>query len=225
MSHLPWSTLLPLSVGGPAAASAQLTLHLAADAGRSELEQFIHQCFADRHQADVQHYLPELLALRDASGRLVAAAGVRPASSGALFVERYLDMPVHLALADVQGAVVERGQWVEVGNLASVDAGSARLMIILITWLLAVRGLQWVTFTGAASLVNSFRRLGLQPSVLGVADPRRLGEEHVQWGRYYNQRPQVMVGNIGQGFAALARIGLFQRLGLPQVVEESGHAA
>ncbi len=183
--------LAPVVCRRPRRRSAQLTLHLAADAGRSELEQFIHQCFADRHQADVQHYLPELL-------------------------------------ADVQGAVVERGQWVEVGNLASVDAGSARLMIILITWLLAVRGLQWVTFTGAASLVNSFRRLGLQPSVpsvLGVADPRRLGDEHIQWGRYYNQRPQVMVGNIGQGFAALARIGLFQRLGLPQVVEESGHAA
>ncbi len=37
-------------------------------------------------------------------------------------------------------------------------------MIIVINYLpLAQRGLQWVAFTGAASLINSFHRLGREP--------------------------------------------------------------
>ena len=114
---------------------------------------------------------------------------------------------------------------VEVGNLASLSAGSARIMIIAVTWLLAMRGLEWVTFTGAATLVNSFQRLGLMPTVLAAADPERLQGQMDQWGRYYDQRPQVFAGNIGFGFDALTRSGVFQRLGFPCLAQEAGHAA
>ena len=103
--------------------------------------------------------------------------------------------------------------------------GSARIIIIVVTWLLAIRGLKWVAFTGAASLINSFQRLGLQPSVLAVADPERLDGEQDQWGTYYAQRPQVFAGNIGYGFEALTQAGVFQRLGLPALSQGTGHAA
>jgi len=225
MTQLEWSSLLPLSVGSHAEHHAQLSLHLPHDSGRGELEQFIHQCFASMHQADVQHYLPELLALHDRNGRMIAAAGVSPAQTGPLFLERYLDEPLEVAVSRLAGGPLGRDCLVEVGNLASLSAGSARIIIIVVTWLLAIRGLKWVAFTGAASLINSFQRLGLQPSVLAVADPERLDGEQDQWGTYYAQRPQVFAGNIGYGFEALTQAGVFQRLGLPALSQGTGHAA
>lgn len=225
MTQPHWSNLLPLPIGSHADHNAHLTLHVAGDPAREGLQQFIHQCFATVHQADVQHYLPELLALHDSHGRLIAAAGMRPASGGPLFLERYLDAPIEAAISQVAGASLDRACMVEVGNLASLSAGSARIMIIAVTWLLAMRGLQWVTFTGAATLINSFQRLGLMPTVLAAADPERLRGQMDQWGRYYDQRPQVFAGNIGFGFDALTRAGVFQRLGFPCLAQEAGHAA
>lgn len=64
MTQTLWSNLLPLAIGTHAEHHAHLSLHLHDDQGRGELEHFIHQCFADAHQADIHHYLPELLALR-----------------------------------------------------------------------------------------------------------------------------------------------------------------
>ncbi|MFF7107207.1 thermostable hemolysin [Pseudomonas sichuanensis] len=225
MTASQWSNLLPLPIGSHADHHAHLSLHLAGDSTREGLEHFIHQCFATVHQADVQHFLPELLALHDSHGRLIAAAGMRPASQGPLFLERYLDVPLEAAVSRVAGISLDRICMVEVGNLASLSAGSARIMIIAVTWLLGTRGLEWVAFTGAATLINSFQRLGLMPTVLASADPDRLQGQADQWGTYYHQRPQVFAGNIGDGFDALTRSGVFQRLGFPTLVEETGHAA
>ncbi len=225
MNQPPLSSLLPLPLGIHADHHAQLTLHLADDAGRAALEQFIHARFAAVHHADVQHFLPELLALHDSHGRLIAAVGMRLADTGPLFLERYLDEPVDAAVSRLAGSLLTRECLVEVGNLASLSAGSARIMIIAVTWLLASRGLQWVVFTGAGTLINSFQRLGLVPGVLAAADPCRLDGAQVHWGTYYAQQPRVYAGNIGQGFEGLAHAGVFQRLGLPASLQESGHAA
>lgn len=225
MSESEWSSLLPLPIGSHADHHPQLSLHLAGGASREDLEHFIHQCFATVHQADVQHYLPELLALHDSHGRLIAAAGMRSACDGPLFLERYLDAPLEVAVSQVAGVALDRTGMVEVGNLASLSPGSARIMIIAVTWLLASRGLEWVAFTGAATLINSFQRLGLMPTVLAAADPERLQGQSNQWGTYYDQRPQVFAGNIGHGFDALTRAGVFQRLGFPKLAQETGHAA
>ncbi|MFJ4453835.1 thermostable hemolysin [Pseudomonas sp. NPDC089392] len=225
MTQTLWSSLLPLSIGTHADHHAHLSLHLHHDPGRGELEHFIHQCFSDVHHADVHHYLPELLALRDSHGRLIAAAGVRPASSGLLFLERYLDEPLESAITRVAGVTLPRECMVEVGNLASLSAGSARIMITAVTWLLATRELRWVAFTGASTLINSFQRLGLVPTVVAQADPSRLDEPAEHWGHYYDQHPHVFVGDIRHGFDRLESAGVFQRLGLPALSKETGHAA
>lgn len=225
MNQILWNSLLPLSIGTHADHHAHLSLHLHDDPGRGGLEHFIHQCFADVHHADVHHYLPELLALRDSHGRLIAAAGMRPASSGRLFLENSLDEPLESAVSRVAGAALGRECMVEVGNLASLSAGSARIMIIAVTWLLATRRLRWVAFTGASTLINSFQRLGLVPTVVAQADPARLAEPAEHWGRYYAQHPHVFVGDIRHGFERLESAGVFRRLGLPSLNQETGNAA
>ncbi|MBC3437848.1 thermostable hemolysin [Pseudomonas sp. BW16M2] len=225
MTEPTWNSLFPLSIGTHAHHQAQLTLHDPETSGRAAVEQFIHARFACVHHADVHHYLPQLLGLHDRHGRLIAAAGLRLAVAAPLFLERYLDMPLEHAVAAVAGSPVPREQLVEVGNLAALSAGNARIMIIAVTWLLAARGLHWVAFTGAATLLNSFRRLGLEPTLVAQADPRRIDDDSGTWGSYYAHHPQVFVGSIDQGHAALAHAGVFERLGLPTIRQEAGHAA
>lgn len=225
MNRSHWSNLLPLSIGSHAGFHTHLSLQRDQDPGRVELERFIHQRFASVHQADVQEFLPELLALHDSQGQLIAAAGLRAASSGPLFLEHYLDEPLDVAVSRLAGTALTRDCMVEVGNLASLSAGSARTLIIAVTWLLAARGLRWVAFTGAATLINSFSRLGLVPTPLASANADRLGTRMDAWGTYYAQHPQVFAGNISHGFEALSQSGVFQRLGLPASLQETGHAA
>ncbi len=129
--------------------------------GRLATEAFIRTRFALEHGAHIAHFLPLLLSLRDAAGALQAAAGIRLALDQPLFLERYLPRPVEHHLATALGQPIDRTEVVEVGNLATLCAGQARLLIIVTTWLLARSGLRWVTFTGATRLINSFHRLGL----------------------------------------------------------------
>lgn len=225
MTQTEWNDLFPFHFGTHNERRASLDLLRQGDPGRAEAERFIHERFEQVHHADVHHFLPELVALRDSHGRLTAVTGMRPASQGTLFLERYLDEPLEAPVSRLAGRIVPRSELVEVGNLAALSAGNARLMIIAVTWLLAARGMQWVAFTGAASLVNSFHRLGLEPSVLASADPTRLNGESACWGSYYAQHPRVFAGNIGYGHDELERNGVYGRLGFPLLLTENGHAA
>ncbi|MFB1029371.1 MAG: thermostable hemolysin, partial [Thauera sp.] len=59
------------------------------------------------------------------------------------------------------------------------------------------------------ALINSFRRLGLDPLTLGPADPRRMGAELPEWGSYYEAGPLVIAGEIPGGDRALAGAGRY----------------
>lgn len=157
---------------------------------------FIRRRFSLAHQARVSHFMPQLFGLQSEDGSLHGAAGCRRADSGALFLERYLDVPIEQAIFERSGIQVERHQIVEVGNLAAEGAGTARTLIVRLTRQLALQGFRWVTFTGTQEVLNSFYRLGLAPQSLGLADPARMGESLADWGRYYDSQPQVVFGEI-----------------------------
>lgn len=191
-------------------------LHLAApgSARRAALEGFIRQRFGRQHGARIRHFMPCLFGLENTAGQLLGAVGVRSGNSGPLFLERYLDQPVEQAIGGRLGlSQPGRGELVEVGNLAADSPGAARLLIVALTDLLVALGFRWVTFTGTATLLNSFQRLGLTPIALGEADPTRMGEELVDWGRYYDSRPWVMAGDIHGGHQRLLQMGAYPRLG------------
>lgn len=227
MTQSEWESLFPFRFGPRDSHLASLRLVLQDDPQRGEIEAFVHERFDRIHHADVHHYLPELLSLRDRHGALVAVAGIRLAAVEPLFLERYLDEPLEGPVSRIAGYGVPRRELVEVGNLAAKSAGSARLIIAAVTWLLAARGLRWVAFTGAATLINSFHRLGLEPTVLGAADPARLDGAGVDWGSYYDQHPQVFAGSIRYGHEQLERSGIYERLGFPVLLYHAGchHAA
>lgn len=225
MNHAEWNALFPFRFGPGGEPAFSLTLAREDDPGRAALEQFVHERFEHVHHANIHHFLPELLGLHDSQGRLTAVAGMRPASQGTLFLEHYLDEALEVPVSRIAGRPVARQELVEVGNLSSLSAGSARLIIVTVTWLLAARDLHWVAFTGAAGLINSFRRLGLEPTTVADADPQRLNGDGASWGTYYDQHPHVFAGNIRYGHDELERQGVFQRLGFPKLLTEAGHAA
>lgn len=179
---------------------------------RGQLEAFVHNRFADTYGANIRHYMPQLLGIRQ-NGALQAVVGLRPASANPLFLEQYLDLPACTQIRLRSGMPLQREHMVEVGNLAALAPGAARVLIIALTHYLAAQGFTWVVFTGTAMLLNSFQRLALSPIDLGVADPARLGEQQAEWGNYYATQPRVMAGYIPEGLAQLEQHGVFQRLG------------
>jgi hypothetical protein len=88
-------------------------------AGRAELENFIHARFEHKHNAMVRSFLPVLIGLYDGAGRVVAAAGYRPADSAALYLEQYLGEGIEESIARRTGDAVTRSEIAEIGNLTS----------------------------------------------------------------------------------------------------------
>lgn len=174
--------------------------------GRADVERFIQVCFARAWGAQVTEFLPWLAALRDDSGELLGAMGMRQAEMGPLFLEQYLDAPVEGVLSARAGAPVGRGGIAEVGNLTAMVPGGGRWLMTAMTGCLHAAGREWVVFTGGAELQNACHRLGLYPLVLGPADPARLMPSDTDWGRYYDQRPVVMAGRVSEAFEVLSEL-------------------
>jgi len=193
---LPWLDHPRSRDDSPAAARRLQLVPVRTAAQRQPVEDFIRQRFAAHYGARIRQFMPCLLGLEADDGSLHGAVGFRGAESGRLFLERYLDHPIERTIARHVGNPVMRDEIVEVGNLAADGVGTARLLIVALTRVLAAEGFRWVSFTGTPSLINSFHRLGLALHSLGAADPARMGAELADWGRYYDTRPQVMVGEV-----------------------------
>lgn len=172
-------------------------------ARRAEVEAFVRRIYADRFGAEVRSFAPQLVALLDEHGRVLAAAGWRDAARDTLFLERYLSAPVD-TLLELPG----RAGIVEVGHLASGQAGEGRRLILQLGPHLAAHGARWVVGTLTEELRHLFARLGITPRALGVADPAALGDEATAWGRYYDHRPLVLAGPLETALAVLRRRGL-----------------
>jgi len=179
---------------------------------RGQMEAFVQSRFAEIYGAQISRFMPELLGLCR-SGELLAVIGLRPAVEGSLFLEIYLDKPVCHLLRQHSGMPLAKEHLVEVGNLAAITPGAARLLITALTHYLAHRGFTWVVFTGTPMLLNSFQRLSLSPVDLGPADPLRLGDQQSEWGSYYATQPRVMGGYVPEGLAQLQRRGVLERQG------------
>ena len=171
---------------------------------RAEVEAFIRETFALAYKADVNSFMPRLLAVCRKNGDLLAAFGVRAAKNEKLFLENYLDRPIEQEIRARAGVELDRSKIVEIGNLAAVYPGGVRWMIVALTVMLYEEGYEWVVFTGTSALRNGCNRLGLHPIEICPAQPERLeAGERGRWGSYYENHPVVMCGNIRQGFQSM----------------------
>lgn len=181
-------------------------LRAVADGQRAPVEAFIREVYAAQHGARIRHFLPELYALKDPQQQIVAALGLRAATTAPLFLEHYLTQPVEQAIAASSNRPVCRHQIVEVGNLAGATPGALRQLLPAMGEVLRQRGFRWLCFTGHSRLVNSFRRLEIPLLPLAAACLEALPpHEREDWGRYYLDDPMVVACDIGIGHAQLLK--------------------
>lgn len=168
---------------------------------RQDLEAFISSVFAGHYQATIGSFHEILIGCKNGSGQWTAALGFSALAHRAAFLEQYLDAPIEQVVGAAKPSpdgLAHVGRWeiVEVGNLAALQAGASRALIVKMTEYLHRRHFRWVVFTATKSLVNSFSKLHYQPVELGIADPARLLGDAGRWGSYYQHSPRVMVGDI-----------------------------
>ncbi|MFZ1873961.1 MAG: thermostable hemolysin [Chania sp.] len=176
------------------------------------LQSYIQNEYGREFNATIPHFLPYLLGMYRADGVLVGACGLGRADLGPLYLERYLDAPIEEVIATHTGEAVSRSRLVEIGNFACSEAGNARIMFAAICQLLCDNQLDYVVFTGTKKLRNIFHRLHLNPVELAPALPERVGEEVNDWGKYYQQQPCVMMGELKQGRHVLSKTSLLLSL-------------
>ena len=167
---------------------------------RQRLERFVQRAFARHHGATVRTFMPTLMALEGRGGRVCGVVGFRKAAAEPLFLERYLDGPVELALAAHVGETIARSDIVEVGNLASLSCQAACHLVAALPRVLLADGNQWIVFTATAMVRGMLARFRAPVIELARATRDRL-DDGDEWGRYYDNDPRVVAGYLRHGIA------------------------
>ncbi|RLL50934.1 hypothetical protein D8Y20_10610 [Mariprofundus sp. EBB-1] len=171
---------------------------------RDNAIKFVAEVFLKAHGADIQHFMPNMMLVRDKHQQYRSVMGYKEASKAPLYLEHYLDAPIEQCISSYLGQPVDRSEIVEVGNLAEAFPGDARMAIIGATAYFYNAGFRWVVFTGTKRLRNVFVKLGLSPKQLIHADEERLPEGDLKkWGTYYNGDPVVCFGSLEEGHSNL----------------------
>lgn len=163
------------------------------DPARKEVEAFIYAVFKQSYGADIQHFMPELVALRDQNGVLMAAFGLRNAAVEALYLEHYLQTPIEHILDEKLGLKLSRKEIVCIGNLAVANPRNAGVLIAHVIQHCLENGVQWAVATAHHSLQNGLIKGGRDVYALCSAEQSALPvEEQDSWGNYYHHLPQVI---------------------------------
>jgi len=179
---------------------------------RQEVEAFTQKRFEDTYGATIREFYPVILTMR-CFDNLSGTSGMRVASQQALFLEHYLDKPVESLLSEKLNTLVQRQSIVEIGNLVSTQRGASHLLFLLFTSLLHQAGHEWICFTATQALRNNLSKLGFEFTFLGDAEPNKLDAKSVEdWGSYYANKPQVLVGNLKGAMAVIQSRPLFRRV-------------
>jgi len=118
---------LPQSLTAKITADYSLSLCVTGHPLRAELKDYIARRYARRHQAAIEHFLPNLLALKNGQ-RIHAALGLSSARNQTLFLESYLDKPIEQAISQQLCTPVDRTKVVEIGNLAASQRAASTLL-------------------------------------------------------------------------------------------------
>lgn len=162
-------------------------------ASRAEVEAFIAAVFRQVYGAEITYFMPELIALRDQNGILMAAFGMRHAADEPLFLEQYIDEPIEALMSRQLGRHIARQDITCIGNLAVANPRNAGVLIAHVIQHSLDIGVQWAVATAHHSLQNGLIKGGRDVYPLAMAYPERLPEgEQASWGSYYRHAPQIV---------------------------------
>jgi len=163
---------------------------------RAELEAFVREAFARKHDACVASFMPALLSFRDAGGELRGVIGLRDAQPQPLYLEQYLAQPIEAAIGAAAGMPVRRNQVIEVGNLAGTSCRAAVRMVAMLPSYLLARDYRWIVFTATSAVRSILQGFGAPLVELARADGSRVSDGPDHWGRYYDNDPRVLAGYL-----------------------------
>lgn len=167
------------------------------------VEAFVADRFHYHYQANVTHFLPYLISTKTGE-TYTAAMGFQPASFvNPLFLEQYLNSSIEAEISRVTNQTVGREQIAEVGNLTSVHRGTSQLLFVLTIAILHEAGFVWTVFTATKQVQHLLARLNLVTISLGEANPDKLIGDKQLWGSYYNDKPNVLIGNLTDAITLL----------------------
>ncbi len=169
---------------------------------RGRAEMLARTAFARAYGARLDELAPDLLGFWR-GGELVGVVGLRTATAGRLFSERYLESTLDVVLATALGRTVSRAEVCEIGNLAVPCPGEARAVYAALAIFLFGAGFRWLVCTAVMPLYHCLRRAGFGPIALAPAIPERLGPEAAAWGSYYDAGALVCCGSIQAAYARL----------------------
>jgi hypothetical protein len=178
---------------------------------RQILEASIAQKFDQQYNAQIHHFLPHLLSLSE-SEELGAVVGVGLAGQSELFLERYLDTTVEQAVSQAVRAPIDRGQVVEIGNLAAAVPGTASLLFAVLATILHRAGIRWVVCTATPQVKTMLGNMRFPIRTICDADIAAMGDQADEWGDYYASRPQVIVGDTRHAAEAVSSSRLMSAL-------------
>lgn len=182
---------------------SRLHLHRHDDDQRDSIEMFVADIYRRHFGARLTQFMPVLVS-RSSDGQPCAAAGYRSAAEP-LFLERYLSEPIDRLLARATGRTVVRDRIVEIGQFAARYPGDGRRLMPELAQHLVDSGFHWAVITATSELRRLLRHQGLSALPIGVAEPRRLGDEARSWGSYYRHAPRVLAGDLVASLACLRR--------------------
>jgi hypothetical protein len=165
---------------------------------RARVERFIECQYLDRFGSLIVEHYPTLLSLQSDDENVLATIGLRDASREPLFLERYFDEPIEHMIAHATGARPARADILEIGNMASVGRiASARLIAVSSSYLSTCQ-CRYAVVTATEELRRMLGSFGLAWRALGAARPDRLPDHGRSWGSYYEQNPEILLGEIRQ---------------------------
>lgn len=186
------------------AAEAQLDfeLFIGHSPERRRIESYIADNFRARYGANIENFLPELLALQY-SGELCGAVGLQRARNNSLFLEQYLKAPVEQEISQGFQRPVDRAKIIEIGNLVATRSGGSYLLFAVLAATLYQLGNHWMIFTATEQVERIIQKMGFVPLVLCEAKPELLRKGQNQWGTYYDTNPKVMAGYLPLAYEKL----------------------
>lgn len=172
----------------PRHAPAQLFIGVESSMQREELQRLIANGFSRAYHAKLQSFMPVLLGV--GGSKPFAALGARSAVSP-LFVESYMPAPIEDMLAQVNLGV-ERYEIAEIGNLYSRNGSFTQPLLLLAALSLLQLNYSVIVFAATSSLRDLMTSIGLSLTYICDASKHCLHNEGVEWGTYYETKPQVV---------------------------------
>lgn len=192
----------------PAAPSLSATTHdahrvatlSAGHSQRRDAERLIETVYASTFDVQLTAHFPDIIAVIDASERVVAAAGCRRADRSRLFLEHYLDEPIERSLSRLSGRTVARAEVAEIGNLATSGAGPAAAILFgALAAHLRDDGAAFAVATATRRLRRAFKAFGFGAAEIAPAVRGNLPNAGADWGRYFDHDPVVVWGRVAAG--------------------------